>query len=505
MAAGSATSPHSGKQHTSTVASSYVRRADRGARRLVAPISTDVLGSQVLYYARVSDETHVSTSVRALSQRLAKVTINRMGLAEAIAFGLILRDETVFNEIRCIPPGFTLHPNGKVSEHSRLRSTSEITRGEDFSACFLEIFARILADLEPRWPVHCAGITAGKDSRILAAMAKNLPERWHWLSVSGRDDIEYRGAHRVVDHLGLDNHTWLQWTSAFLDGPAHRLAADLADGVGAVSDYSMMRHYFGRHRRLVVGQQADPSQACLWLGVPADGLIAGTYLAPAATTLWDALAPRTEALTRVLDARSLALFRDCRHEYDRNPFQFDAADETEIGHFIRLLTHGHAYICKTLGSLDWACPTQVNPYLHPDLVDLALRTDVRVLATDAARSAVLASLDPALDTPSLFGYIAPAYSGQVFRALASEARACQPLGDLLDPVLLSEIRSGRFPHLRRPGHRHVGHSDDPIPPYRNHAEESPSVIGSLRDYEHLLVYATFLNLVAADGTSIDID
>ena len=38
--------------------------------------------------------------------------------------------------------------------------------------------------------------------------------------------------------------------------------------------------------------------------------------------------------------------------------------------------------------------------------------------------------------------------------------------------------------------------------YRLHAEEPQQVSRSLRDYEHLLMYATFLNLLAEDGVQV---
>src|SRR5207253_318369 len=101
------------------------------------------------------------------------------------------------------------------------------------------------------------------------------------------------------------------------DGDAHRVSADLANGVGAVSDFTMLRSYFERYRAEALDSTVD---VALWIGTLADGLLAGTYLAPAATTIWDALAPRTGHLPRVIAPSVGAEFEERGAWYRTNPY-----------------------------------------------------------------------------------------------------------------------------------------------------------------------------------------
>jgi hypothetical protein len=356
----------------------------------------------------------------------------------------------------------------------------------------------VVADLEPRWDVHCAGLTGGKDSRILAALPKAMSADWHWLAVSGRDDAEHRGSTATASRLGLDHFSWLEWTSAFLDGTAHRVSADLANGMGAVSDQTLLRSSFEHYRQSALHRGEDDDRVALWIGTLADGLLAGTYLSPPAATIWDALTPRTAHLPRVVAPGVLAGFEARGDEYRSNPFSFTTDRDEEAGYFIRLFTRGRCYVCRSLGCFDHFSRAQVNPYLHPEIIALGLETDSRLLAADRLRDGVLASLGPGLTEPSAFGYRAPAYAHHVFRALAGEVTRAGRLDGLLAPALLEEMRAARFPDLNP----NPDGSAPAGPAYRVHADEPQPVIRSLRNYEHLLVYVTFLNLLGEDGVVI---
>lgn len=472
--------------------SAYVRDTDRTAVPLQAPVTTDLFGTDLRYYAVVGGRAHLSSSVRALCRLLGRVTLNPRALAEALAFGLTLRDETVVDEVRSIPPHSTLHPDGTLTQHAGPRASATVTDAETAVRRMRGVLGDVVAELEPRFEVHCAGFTGGKDSRILAALPKAAPDRWHWLSVSGQDDAEHRGSQHHAERLGLSHYAWLPWTSDFLAGDVHRVSADLANGVGAVSDFSLLRGSFERYRATALVREADDPGVALWLGTLADSLLAGTYLAPPAGTIWEALAPRTAHLPRVLAPAVLARFEESAGFYRSNPY---SEGEADAGRTIRLFTRGRAFVCKSLASLDRVCPTQINPYLHPALVALGLETDPRLLAADALRLGVLTGLGPGLDAPSAFGYKAPGYSAHVFRALAEESRRCAPLAGLLEPSLLAGLHEGRFAEL--------GTAEAVAGPvYRSHAAEPQPVIRSLRDYEHLLTYITMLNLMAEDGVVV---
>jgi hypothetical protein len=484
----------------------YLRRSDRSVHRLDGPITTDLLGSEPLYYAVVGGVAHASTSVRALCRLVGRVTLDPLALAETLAFGLPLREATVVNEVRSVPPHATLHPDGTVDAHAGPRSTGAITDAAVATRRIRGLLDEIVRAEEARFEVHCVGYTGGKDSRILAALPKAAPDRWRWLSVSGRDDAEHVGSTLHARRLGLAHHAWIEWTSDFLVDdsgaePPHRVSADLANGIGAISDTTLLRRYFEEHCRSSLGRSPDDAGVALWIGALADGLFAGTYLppaAPAATTLWDALAPRTAHLPNVLSPSALERFLDFGAFYRSNPLAFAAASDEEVGFFIRLLTRGRLYVCRLLSCFDRVCPTQVNPYLHPSLVELALAIDPRLRAADALRDGVLAALGEGLDAPSAFGYRAPAYSRHVLDALTDEARRCAMLDGAIAPALLDALREGRFPDLTVAAPD--GASDGAgKPSYRSHAGEPPNLMRSLRDYEHLLTYTTFLNLLVDDG------
>ena len=465
-------------------------------RRLEAPVTTDVLGTGVLYYASVGGATFTSGSVRALARHLGAVTLEPLALAEALAFGLVLRDRTVVREIRVIPPHTTLHPDGRLEAGGGPRSTAAIDDAAVAAARVRGVLEDLIAAEEPAYAVHCAGLTGGRDSRILAALPKAAAERWHWLSVTGAGDAEHEGSVATATQLGLTHHGWLEWKADYLDGLV-RESAELIDGVGAVSDATLLSGNFARYRANVLGRDVRDPDVVLWLGTLGDEYLAGTWLPPkvaAATTIWDALAPRVDRLPRILAPRVMERFADDGAFYRSNPFAFDAATDEDRGWFLRQLTRGRAYLCRMLQSFDRVCPTQLNPYLHPAMIDLVLELHPRLRATDEVRTAVLASLGPDLLAPSAYGYKAPPYAPHVFAAVLDEVGRCDLLAGVLEPGLLDGLRRGELRDLAAPG-------DGDGPAYRIHADTTP-LIRSLRDYEHVLMYAAFLNLLVDDGVVV---
>ena len=208
--------------------SAYLRSPDRAATPLAAPVSTDLFGTDLRYYAVVDGRAHVSSSVRALARLLGRgrVTLNPLAPVEALAFGLTLRDQTLVREVRSIPPHSTLHPDGTVNENPGPRATARIADPAVAVQRLEEVLEQVIAEQEPRFEVHLAGFTGGKDSRILAALPKRAPERWRFRTVSGRDDAEHRGSLLFAARLGLRDHQWTEWTQDFLDGGV------LIEGIG---------------------------------------------------------------------------------------------------------------------------------------------------------------------------------------------------------------------------------------------------------------------------------
>ena len=482
-----------------TTQSAFIRNNDRTVKLLTEPLTTDSMGTLIVYYTVVDGRTFTSSSVRALCRMLKQVTLNNVALAELLSFGLVLRDESLLNEIRSIPACTTLHPDGTLTTGKGPRSSSLITNSKVAVQSLGAILSEVVTDLEPRWDHHCVGFTGGKDSRILAAIPKDDDRRWHWLSVSGRNDAEFKSARLHADQLGLYNYKWMEWTSAFLDASAHRRSADLSHGVGAVSDHTLLRSYFERYRKSELNKESDDTEIALWIGTLADGLFARTFITNPANTIWDALQPRTAHLDSVLDTKCLNQFRNNGDYYHSNPFNFTPDREEEIGYFIRLLTRGRFYLCKSLSCFDDVCPSQINPYLHPEIIEFALKTDSRLFEKDALRDGILANLGPDLCSPSAYGYNAPAYSESVLRALQVETRNCSLLSGRIKSELIKTMSDGRFPTLE-PELNAKGTKS--IAEYRVHSKEPQTVCNSLRDYEHLLLYITFLNLIQEDGIKI---
>jgi len=473
----------------------YRRSADRSVDRLTAPITTDVLGTGILYYATVDGAVHTSTSVRALARLLGAVSLEPLALAEALAFGLVLRDRTVLTEVRVIPPNTTLHPDGRLESHGGPRTTGLLTDGDEAAARVRAVLAEVISDEEARFPVHLAGLTGGRDSRILAALPKATPDRWHWLSVTGEGDAEHVGSTATAARLGLPHHAWLRWTGDYLDGLI-RQSADLADGIGAVSDATLLSGNFARYRA-GLGRAVEDRDVVLWLGTLGDEYLAGTWVPPkvaAATTIWDALAPRDERLPRILAPGVVTRFADDGAYYRSNPFAVEAAHPDDTGWLLRALTRGRAYLCRMVQSFDRVCPTQLNPYLHPALIDVVLAMHPGLRASDAVRTTLLQGLGPDLDAPSAYGFKAPAYAQAVLTALLDEVGRCQLLDGVVEPKLLAALRAGEVRDIATPG-------ESGKPAYRVHDDPSP-LLRSLRDYEHVLMYTTFLNLLVEDGVRV---
>jgi asparagine synthetase B (glutamine-hydrolysing) len=476
--------------------SGYRRVRDRSVRRLAAPIATDVLGTAVLYHAAVGGAVFTSGSVGALARHLGAVTLDPLALAETLAFGFPLRDRTAFAEIRAIPAHATLHPDGRIEARPGPRATATLTDAAAAAARVRDALERILAAEEPRYQVHCAGLTGGRDSRILAALGKREPDRWHWLSVTGEGDAEHEGSMATAARLGLPHHAWLEWTADYLDGLIGE-SADLAGGLGAVSDASLLSGRFAGYRRDVLGRGADDVDVVLWLGTLGDELLAGTWLpphVPAATTIWDAVTPRADRLPRILAPHVVERFADEGAYYRSNPFELEATSAEDTGWLIRQLTRGRGYLCRMEQTFDRVCAAQLNPYMHADVVDVVLALHPRLRASDEVRTELLRGLGPDLDAPSAYGFKAPAYAEHVLTAVTAEAARCAALDGVLEPGLLDGLRRGEL--------RDLATADDAgKPAYRVHADTSP-LVRSLRDYEHLLMYAAFVGQLERDGVVI---
>ncbi len=474
----------------------YRRRADRTVHRLATPLTTDVLGTAIVYYTVVDGVTWISGSVRALARHRGAVTLEPTALAEALAFGLVLRDRTVVTEVRSIPPHTTLHPDGRLETHAGPCTTAAITDGLVAGARVRGVLEDLIAAEEPAYALHCAGLTGGRDSRILAAVTKATPDRWHWLSVTGDGDAEHAGSIATAHRLALPHHAWLEWKADYLDGLI-RESADLAGGIGAVSDATLLSGRFARYRADVLGRAVDDPEVVLWLGTLGDEFLAGTWLpprVPAATTIWDALTPRTERLPRILAPDVLARFADDDGFYRSNPFDLEAATADDTSWLLRQLTRGRAYLCRMVQSFDRVCPTQLNPFLHPAMIELVLALDPRLRVSDAVRTATLASFGSDLDGASAYGFKAPAYATHVLTAVLDEVGRCPLLDGVLAPALLDGLRAGEL--------RDLATADEAGgPAYRVHADASP-LVRSLRDYEHVLTYATFVNLLIEDGVTV---
>lgn len=471
--------------------SGYRRVRDRSVRRLDEGVTSDVLGTGVLYYAVVDGAVFTSGSVRALARHLGTVTLEPLALAEALAFGFPLGDRTALTEVRCVPAHTTLHPDGRLERHAGPRSSATITDAEDAAARVRGVLEDIVREEEPRHDLHCAGLTGGRDSRILAALPKAAPDAWHWLSVTGDGDAEHVGSVAAARRLGLPHHAWLEWKADYLDGLISE-SADLAGGLGAVSDASLISGNMTRYRRSL-GRDADDAGVALWIGTLGDELLAGTWLpphVPAATTIWDAVTPRAEKLPRILAPRVVERFADEGAYYRSNPFDVEVAAPEEAGWFLRMLTRGRGYLCRMVASFDRFGPVQLNPYVHPAMIEIVLQLSPALRASDAVRTAVLRSLGPDLDAPSAYGFKAPAYAASVLAAAQQAVASCASLDGVLAPELLDSLRRGELRDLAAPA--------DAPSAYRVHSDPSP-LIRSLRDYEHLLTYASFLSLLAEDG------
>lgn|GEM_PF-5923692 len=480
--------------------SAYWRKPARTAEPLLLPLRSDLLGSELRYYSCSNRQVFTSSSVSALAKQLGKVTLHKPALAESLAFGLVLRDRTIFAEIRSIPPHSTLHPDGTLTQHPGPRPTREITDASQAVPLYSDRLASLVLreqDESRDGAIQLVGFTGGKDSRIIAALPKRERARWHYVAISGKGDAEDLGSADYAAKLGLENYQWIEWTSDYLDGAGRapdriRRSAELANGIGAVSDFTLLRSAFEGYRdSLQIGSRRE--SIALWQGTLADGLIGPTWLAPPATNIWEAHPPRTPHLEASLTAETLQQFRDDEPFYRSNPFAIESSDPRDVSLFLRHFTKGRAYVCKALACFDDTAPVQLNPYLHPDLIDLSLRFAPELLASDAIRVGILERLGPDLSGPSAWGYRPPPYAESVFRALTDESNRCAQLEKIVNPALAEQMRAGQFPALGPPPATTWG-----PPAYRAHGEQ----VHNLRDYEHLLTYLSLLNQLVESGVAV---
>lgn len=468
----------------------FLKQAGLAATPLDRPLTVDSLGANIVYYAVKEGVVYASATVAALAKLLGVVTADRLAFAELRMFGFILDDKTLLSEIRTVPPGATLYPDGHLKPGRTVRLTREIRTAEQARSALQGVLESTIAAWEPRFTAHVCGLSSGKDTRILAALPKRMPERWHWLNIAGADDGESRGARHHAERLKLAHFRHFDWGLESMTPEEYRKGSLLVGGLWTASEQSKWRYYFRRYCEETLPEALAEGSIAIWSGNLGDGLFGPTLFARPPQTIWDTLSPRIVTTSAFWAHYGLALpLADAVLEqsqvFSTEPFPVKTKRPEEKGYLWRLLTRGR-HVSTGLAGFYSITPNVICPYCLPEALDVIFRIDTRLFEQDAVRDAILEHCAPGSTEPNEEGFAAPNHEQRVRECLVKEARECSILETLLDPAFLAMLRLGEIPR-RLPADL----DREPIP-----------AGFTLRVYDELLGTVAFFNALRDEGVQV---
>ena len=232
-------------------------------------LARDRLGIKPLYYAEEGDRLVFSSETRSLQELMdARTTPNPNGISSYLAYRYVIGSQTLYNEIRSLPPGHHLTFEGgevKVQSYWQLPvSPSPADHGEDYyketvrEKIRVAVKRRLVSDV----PV-CCFLSGGLDSSIVAyEMADLRSEPTETFAVGfgdGAGQNEFPYARMVAEQCGTE-HTEVSMTGkGYLDQLADlvRLRDAPLSVPNEVPIYQMSRELQKNAKVVLSGEGAD--------------------------------------------------------------------------------------------------------------------------------------------------------------------------------------------------------------------------------------------------------
>ncbi len=186
---------------------------DQGRERLL--LARDRLGVKPLYYAAHDDRLMFASEIKGLlAMGVDPLTVDDQALSDYLTFGHVPAPETIYRQIRVLPPGCRLASDrpGRVDvqRYWRLPHGSPLSVDRNEATDLIEAHLNDAVRLRLRADVPVgAFLSGGIDSGLIVAMAaRHLDRPITTLSVGFEDAAfdERALARRVAERYGTDHH-----------------------------------------------------------------------------------------------------------------------------------------------------------------------------------------------------------------------------------------------------------------------------------------------------------
>jgi asparagine synthase (glutamine-hydrolysing) len=220
---------------------------DASERKLV--LARDRLGIKPLYYADINGTLVFGSEIKSILQHPGvSAQLNHQALSDFLSLKYIPSPDTLFENIRAVPPGFMLICTGRgvrLRRYWDLRFSEVAGRDEAACAERLEALLRESVLLHLRSDVPFGAFLSGglDSSTIVALMASYLDQPVETFSVGfsgeGHAMSETRYARQVAEYFGTRHHELIIQAADFVDS-AERVVWHLDQPVADLACFANM-------------------------------------------------------------------------------------------------------------------------------------------------------------------------------------------------------------------------------------------------------------------------
>jgi len=229
-------------------------------------IVPDCLGRVPILLSAGGAGVRLSTSLRGLWHTRRGIDRNRLALG--MLFGYVPSGETVFDGIYWLRPDrfYLIDLAGRVKQRAATTPLTVLSDvNEPDSVSILTPLRESLSRAYERPGDVLLSLSGGLDSRLLAALAKDLSFPLRLLTYGSHRDYDVMLARKVASRLGAEEHGFRELTPHGLQ----QVAANFAGACGGVTSVT--------HARCMEARQGLPRGACMVNGFAGDLTLGGGF------------------------------------------------------------------------------------------------------------------------------------------------------------------------------------------------------------------------------------
>ncbi len=191
-------------------------------------LTTDILGSQWIYYARIPGGYAFANDFAALVKSLPYTpTIDAGSIGVELALSYSPNDATIFEEVKVLPPASCVAIDAEgiqISSHEpivftdKAASLSEKDKFEKLDEIYSDIVSKYVSRFEQNLVLS---LSAGYDSRYALAALHKQDINPNYCTFGNPDSSEVVNAQVVANHMGASTNVfdyeagrWSEWVSA---------------------------------------------------------------------------------------------------------------------------------------------------------------------------------------------------------------------------------------------------------------------------------------------------